>query len=69
MRSKEIGKKFDPGKYGMIFCPNCYGSGRSFDNSEKLHVCKVCGGFGLIKRENDPPDNKEGPDQIAVLRL
>jgi rRNA maturation endonuclease Nob1 len=69
VRREEIGKKFDPEKYGMIFCPSCYGSGRSFNNPEGGHVCKVCGGFGLIKRENDLPDKREGPDQIAVLRL
>jgi hypothetical protein len=69
VRWKEMGKKFDPEKYGMIFCLGCHGSGRSFNNPEGGHVCEVCGGFGLIKRENDLPDKTESPDQISVLRL
>jgi len=70
LRRTKIGEKFNPEKYGMIFCPNCCGSGRSFTNPEGGNVCKVCGGFGLIKREkNDIPDKREGPGQIASLRL
>jgi len=46
----KTGQKFNPEKYGMVFCPNCSGSGRSFINSKGGGVCKVCGGFGLIKK-------------------
>jgi len=45
-------KKFDPGKYGMVFCPHCNGSGKlvkAFDGFDE--VCPKCGGFGLVKRE------------------
>jgi DnaJ-class molecular chaperone len=47
----KISERFDPQKYGMIFCPECGGSGRSLTDDNGINVCKVCGGFGLIKRE------------------
>ena len=28
------GKRFDPEKYGMIFCPDCGGSGKSSNDAE-----------------------------------
>ena len=46
-----IDEKFKPERYGMIFCPDCSGSGRSFTEAKGTNVCKVCGGFGLIKKE------------------
>jgi len=51
LRRTKIGEKFNPEKYGMIFCPDCSGSGRSFADAKGVNVCKVCGGFGLIKKE------------------
>ena len=51
MRRTKEAQKFNPEKYGMIFCPNCGGSGRSFIDSKGDTVCKLCGGFGLIKRQ------------------
>jgi DnaJ-class molecular chaperone len=44
-------KMFDPKKYGMIFCPVCNGSGKSFDEVKGVNVCQLCGGFGLMKKE------------------
>jgi rRNA maturation endonuclease Nob1 len=51
MTKAKIGEKFDPEKYGMIFCPSCTGSSKSFIDPEGNNVCKVCGGFGLIKKQ------------------
>ena len=51
MSKTKVGRRFDPNKYGMIFCPNCSGSGRSFGEAQGVSVCNVCGGFGLIKKE------------------
>ena len=51
MSKTKLGRRFNPNKYGMIFCPNCRGSGRSFADAQGVNVCKVCGGFGLIKKE------------------
>lgn len=42
-------KKFEPEKYGMMFCPNCEGQGRIF-SSDDVKVCQTCGGFGFIIR-------------------
>ena len=50
-------KGFTPEKYGMIFCPDCSGSGRSFADAKGVNVCKVCGGFGLIKKEKNSFSN------------
>ena len=51
MSKTKVGRRFDPNKYGMIFCPNCSGSGKSFTEAQGVNVCNVCGGFGLIKKE------------------
>jgi DnaJ-class molecular chaperone len=45
-----IGERFRPEKYGMIFCPDCGGAGKSFTNAKGTNVCNVCGGFGLIRK-------------------
>ncbi len=51
MKRTTIYEGFDPEKYGMIFCPGCRGFGKSFHDARGVNVCKVCGGFGLIKKE------------------
>ncbi len=51
MSKTKVARRFDPNKYGMIFCPNCSGSGRFFVDAQGVNVCNVCGGFGLIKKE------------------
>jgi DnaJ-class molecular chaperone len=58
---------FDPGKYGMVFCPDCRGSGKSFHDARGVNVCRVCGGFGLIKKqEKSSVSDKDVP--IELLR-
>ncbi len=51
MEKKTTGRRFDPGRYGMIYCPGCKGSGKLFNGVERGAICKICGGFGLIKKE------------------
>ena len=51
MRKRKAGTMFNPQKYGMIFCPDCFGSGRSFTDAKTVDVCKTCGGCGAIKKE------------------
>jgi rRNA maturation endonuclease Nob1 len=51
VRRTKINERFNPEEYGMIFCPDCSGSGRSFTDPKGVNVCKVCGAFGLIKNE------------------
>jgi len=60
MKKRATGRRFDPGKYGMIYCPVCKGSGKSFGGVEGGVVCKTCGGFGLIKgdKENNFDDHR-----------
>ena len=53
MGRTRMGGRFDPEKYGMIFCPDCSGSGKSFMDPKGDHVCKVCGGFGLIIKRQE----------------
>lgn len=43
--------RINPRKYGMIFCPYCHGVGKLLSVSKGFDVCKVCGGFGAIKKE------------------
>jgi hypothetical protein len=42
---------FRPEKYGMVFCPECHGSGK--DKGAKI-PCQKCGGFGLLIRNGNP---------------
>jgi hypothetical protein len=35
----------------MIYCPVCKGSGKLLNGVEGGIVCKVFGGFGLIKKQ------------------
>jgi DnaJ-class molecular chaperone len=57
----KVGRRFNPDRYGMIFCPNCSGSGRSFAEAQGVNVCKVCGGFGLIRNEEKKASLIESP--------
>jgi DnaJ-class molecular chaperone len=43
-------ERFNPEKYSMTFCPGCSGSGRFCNDAQGVNVCKVCGGFGFIKK-------------------
>jgi rRNA maturation endonuclease Nob1 len=45
--------RFNPDRYGMIYCPLCNGSGKLFNELEERVVCKICGGFGFIKKEKE----------------
>lgn len=49
----EMGGRFNPENYGMIFCPLCKGPGRLFDGMGRKLVCEKCGGFGLVKKEEE----------------
>ena len=51
MSKRKVDEKFDPEKYGMLFCPGCGGFGRFFTDPKEFNVCKVCGGFGILKKE------------------
>jgi DnaJ-class molecular chaperone len=48
----KIAERFNSEKYGMTFCPGCSGSGRVYNDAQGFNVCKVCGGFGFIKKED-----------------
>ena len=54
-------KTFDPKKYHMALCFGCYGRG-FIEYPEGRGVCSKCGGFGLIKIE----DNSE--EKVKVDR-
>jgi len=53
MEKKAMGRRFNPERYGMIYCPVCKGSGKFFNGLERGVVCKICGGFGYIKKEEE----------------
>ena len=42
---------FEPNKYSMGFCHVCNGLGKIFNEDNFIMVCQVCGGFGLIKKQ------------------
>jgi DnaJ-class molecular chaperone len=48
----KIAERFNPEKYGMTFCQGCSGSGRVCNDAQGVNVCRVCGGFGFIKKED-----------------
>jgi len=51
MEKKTTGRRFNPERYGMIYCPVCKGEGKLFNGVERGVICEICGGFGLIKKE------------------
>jgi DnaJ-class molecular chaperone len=53
MEKMVIGRRFNPDRYGMIYCPVCKGAGKLSNGVEGHVVCKICGGFGFIKQEED----------------
>jgi len=53
MAKTVMGSRFNPDRYGMIYCPVCRGSGKLLNGSEGRVVCKICGGFGLTKKEKE----------------
>jgi DnaJ-class molecular chaperone len=46
-------RPFDPEKHGMVMCPECKGNGKLPKGPGGAKVCSKCGGFGLIKKEQD----------------
>jgi DnaJ-class molecular chaperone len=49
----DMGKIFNPEKYGMVFCPNCKGKGRLLKKPHGFVVCEKCGGFGMVKKKKE----------------
>ncbi len=45
--------RFGSEKYGMVFCPECSGSGRSFNRIEGAIVCETCHGHGVTKEQEN----------------
>ena len=58
MEKTVMGTRFNPDRYGMIYCPVCKGSGKIINEIEGRVVCKICGGFGLIKKHKDSLEDK-----------
>jgi len=48
-------KVFNPGKYGLVICPSCYGCGYIY--SPDHQVCTRCGASGLIRLEAERDTN------------
>ena len=57
LKGKTLNKGwFGSEKYGMVFCPDCRGSGRSFNKTEGTIVCETCHGHGLTKEQENIPN-------------
>ena len=50
---------FDPKRYGMLFCLECNGNGKLLTDSDDIQICPKCGGFGFVKKENEPDKKKD----------
>ena len=50
---------FDPTRYGMLFCLECNGNGKLLTDSNDIQICPKCGGFGFIKKEDEPDKKKD----------
>jgi DnaJ-class molecular chaperone len=48
-------KVFNPGKYGMEFCPECKGKGKLPKTPDDFNVCSRCGGSGVINKGKKDP--------------
>ena len=69
MTERTIKKKFDPSKYGMIFCPKCMGAGRIVYQDKSVSVCSGCEGFGLIKKEEKNVSDQKGVNEVHISDL
>ncbi len=58
---KSARKMFSPEKYHMDFCHACHGLGKTFGKGNLKEVCQVCGGFGLIKKQENRFEKEVGP--------
>jgi hypothetical protein len=59
---KVLGERFNPERYGMIFCPQCNGRGKIFKTIKEFEVYTACGGFGLIKIPREKPVDEESDE-------
>ena len=49
----------NPEKFGYMQCPHCNGYGSSLKDPEGVNICTKCGGWGLIKKENEEASNDQ----------
>jgi DnaJ-class molecular chaperone len=61
----DMGKIFNPEKYGMVFCPDCKGKGKLPKNLEGFNVCSRCGGSGVFEKEKKTPKRIENKRNIT----
>ncbi len=59
-RKKTAEKMFCPEKYQMNFCHECHGQGKTFNKDKSKEVCRVCGGFGLIRKQTGGSEEELG---------
>jgi len=52
----DLGKIFNPEKYGLLCCPDCKGKGKLPKDPHGLVVCPRCGGNGVVKKGKQAPD-------------
>jgi len=52
----DMGKIFNPEKYGIAYCPDCKGKGKLPKDPDGFIVCSRCGGGGVIKKEEEAPE-------------
>ncbi len=43
----------------MVFCLECNGNGKLLTDSDDIQICPKCGGFGFVKKENEPEKKKD----------
>ena len=53
-KKEKLDKRFSPEKYKMACRPYCKGTGKSSEGDKGVKVCTQCGGFGWIKKGEDP---------------
>jgi hypothetical protein len=51
-KQTKVAASFTSERYGMIFCPICSGKGYFDRGNGDGEVCRMCRGFGLIRKEN-----------------
>ena len=69
MEKTVMGRRFNSDKYGMIYCSVCKGSDKLFDGGEVGVVCKTCGGFGLVEREEKDSPHTNGYNRCLSRTL
>lgn len=52
----------NPQEHGYVQCPHCNGYGSSLQDPDGVDTCTMCGGLGLIQKQQIIPDQNDNQE-------